>query len=66
MPYYLLATGFVNVWDAMLDKNHLPDSSLFVQDMLHMNAEGYRIWQKAIYPELIADREMALFVEDQF
>ena len=57
-------TGFVDVWDLMLDKNQLPDSSLFLADMLHMNSEGYQIWQKAIYPELMNDREMARFIDD--
>ena len=44
---------FVNVWDKMLDQDNLPDSSLFLEDMLHMNAKGYAIWQKAIQPVLI-------------
>ncbi|MBP6976763.1 MAG: hypothetical protein KBB71_00425 [Lentimicrobiaceae bacterium] len=46
-------TGFVNIWDKMLTEDHLPDSSLFLEDMLHMNPKGYRIWQAAIQPELI-------------
>ena len=46
-------TSFVNIWDDMLDNNMLPDSSLFIEDMLHMNAKGYQIWQKKIKPELI-------------
>lgn len=45
--------SFVNVWDEMLDKDHLPDRSLFLDDMLHMNKKGYKIWQKAIEPHLI-------------
>jgi lysophospholipase L1-like esterase len=44
---------FVNVWDKMLNQDNLPDSSLFLEDMLHMNAKGYTIWQKAIHPVLI-------------
>jgi lysophospholipase L1-like esterase len=46
-------TSFVNIWDDMLNKDNEPDSSLFIQDMLHMNAKGYQIWQKKIKPELI-------------
>jgi lysophospholipase L1-like esterase len=46
-------TGFVDVWDDMLNKNKLPDSSIFLDDYLHMNPKGYQIWQKAIEPELI-------------
>lgn len=44
---------YVNVHDAML----LPDGSvnpeLFIKDNLHMNANGYAIWQKIIEPVLI-------------
>ena len=46
-------TGFVNVWDSMLNKQGRPDGSLFLPDSLHMNANGYRIWQTSIKPELI-------------
>jgi lysophospholipase L1-like esterase len=46
-------TGFVNVWESMLNKNHGPDGNLFLEDSLHMNANGYRIWQTLIKPELI-------------
>ena len=45
--------SFVNIWDDMLDMNHKPDPALFREDMLHMNEKGYKIWQKAIKPELI-------------
>ena len=45
-------TGFVNIWDPMLNEDGSPDPSLFLDDMLHMNAGGYRIWQKKIEPEL--------------
>jgi lysophospholipase L1-like esterase len=46
-------TSYINIWDKMLNKNNLPDSALFVDDWLHMNAEGYKIWQKEINPRLI-------------
>ncbi|HOW25803.1 MAG TPA: GDSL-type esterase/lipase family protein [Bacteroidales bacterium] len=46
-------TAFVNIWDKMLKVDHLPDSSLYLEDMLHMNPKGYRIWQASIQPELI-------------
>jgi len=45
--------GFVNIWNKMLNGKHLPDTTLFIGDRLHMNAKGYAIWQKAIKPELI-------------
>jgi lysophospholipase L1-like esterase len=35
---------FVNVWPAMLNGNGEPMQSIFVKDMLHMNADGYKIW----------------------
>lgn len=46
-------TGYINVWDNMLDAAHLPDPLLFISDSLHMNASGYKIWQRLISPELI-------------
>ena len=45
--------GFVNIWDKMLNSDHMPDESLYLDDKLHLNAKGYSIWQKAILPELI-------------
>jgi len=46
-------TSFVNIWDDMLGPDKKPDPSLFIEDMLHMNAKGYAIWQKKIEPELV-------------
>ena len=45
-------TTFVNIWDPMLDENGAPREELFLKDMLHMNEQGYAIWQKAIAPHL--------------
>ena len=45
-------TDFVNIWDDMLNEDGQPETSLFLDDGLHMNEKGYRIWQKAIKPEL--------------
>jgi lysophospholipase L1-like esterase len=44
---------FVNVWDAMLGPDGQPIPEIFIQDKLHMNAEGYAIWQKLLLPYLI-------------
>ena len=44
--------GFINVYDAMLDAKGKP-RNIFVEDRLHMNADGYRIWQKIILPYLL-------------
>lgn len=45
-------TSFINVWDKMLNYNGVPDSTIFLDDMLHMNSAGYEIWQNAIKPHL--------------
>jgi len=46
-------TAFIDVYHKMLNKNGMPDKSIFIEDELHMNAKGYAIWQKAIQPYLI-------------
>ena len=45
-------SAFIDVYHRMLDKNGLPDKSIFGPDELHMNAKGYAIWQKIIKPYL--------------
>lgn len=45
-------TTYIDIWDKMLNKNSLPDSTLFLDDMLHMKAEGYKLWQLEIAPHL--------------
>jgi lysophospholipase L1-like esterase len=45
-------TSFVDVYHLMLDQNGRPLPSIFIQDSLHMNANGYAIWKKAIEPVL--------------
>lgn len=44
--------SFVDVWHLMLDDYGKPRRELFGPDMLHMNKDGYAIWQKAIQPHL--------------
>ena len=46
-------SAFIDVYHRMLDKNGLPDKSIFGPDELHMNAKGYAIWQKIIEPYLL-------------
>lgn len=46
-------TSFINIWDIMLDSSGLPDKSIFLDDMLHMNSLGYKRWKEIIYPHLI-------------
>ena len=43
---------FVSIWEPMLDAKGLPRKELFLDDMLHMNEQGYAIWQKALEPHL--------------
>ncbi len=46
-------TGFVDVYSPMLNAAGSPRPELFQKDRLHMNAEGYKIWQKLIEPYLL-------------
>jgi lysophospholipase L1-like esterase len=46
-------TSYIDVWSQMLNVSGMPDSSIFLDDMLHMNSEGYKIWQKTIQPHLV-------------
>ncbi len=46
-------TTFINVWPAMFNKNGTIKQDIFIEDNLHMNAKGYRIWQKQIQPHLV-------------
>lgn len=43
---------FVNVYDPMLDAAGRPRKELFKSDSLHMNENGYDLWQKTIRPYL--------------
>ncbi|MFD0861263.1 GDSL-type esterase/lipase family protein [Sungkyunkwania multivorans] len=38
---------YLNIWDAMLDKEKQPLKDIFIEDGLHMNAKGYGIWKEA-------------------
>jgi lysophospholipase L1-like esterase len=43
---------FIDVFTPMLDERGRPRESLFMPDLLHMNAEGYALWQSVIGPRL--------------
>ncbi len=47
---------FIDVSQVMLDEQGQPSKSLFVDDGLHMNAEGYRRWSALLRPLLDASR----------
>lgn len=46
---------FLDVFHPMLDKHGEMQPELFKEDMLHMNAKGYKIWNKILMPHLIKD-----------
>ncbi len=43
---------FINVYDAMLNTDGSLRQEIYLNDNLHMNATGYKIWQKIIEPYL--------------
>ena len=43
---------FVDVFNAMLNAAGAPLAELFVEDELHMNAQGYEIWRRVLLPYL--------------
>jgi lysophospholipase L1-like esterase len=43
---------FINVFPHMLGEDGLPRPEIFVEDRLHMNAEGYKIWKRVVGPFL--------------
>jgi lysophospholipase L1-like esterase len=46
-------TKFINVHNAMLQKDGSVMEDIFIADKLHMNAEGYKIWQPRIRKALL-------------
>jgi len=55
---------YVDVAGGMLDEDGKPKSEIFLEDKLHMNRAGYRIWRDILRPVLVA-REMQ-DEDDQF
>lgn len=43
---------YIDVWTPMLGGDGQPQAALFVQDRLHLNAEGYRLWAGLVRPYL--------------
>ena len=43
---------YIDVWDEMLLEDKKANPSLFVEDGLHMNENGYRIWKNLVKPHL--------------
>jgi lysophospholipase L1-like esterase len=48
-------TVFIDVHNKMLNGTGEPFPEIFLNDSLHMNANGYAIWQKAIEPFLLKE-----------
>ncbi|HNP21599.1 MAG TPA: GDSL-type esterase/lipase family protein [Panacibacter sp.] len=44
---------FIDVYHKMLGADGLPLPGIFIEDSLHMNAQGYAIWKKEIEPVLM-------------
>lgn len=47
---------FIDVFPHMLGADGLPRPEIFVEDRLHMNAEGYKLWRRLVAPHLDTDR----------
>ncbi len=45
--------SFIDVYHKMLNEDKTPIKAIFTKDSLHMNANGYKIWQKIIEPYLL-------------
>lgn len=46
-------TEYVDVWYPALGEDGKVFTHIFLEDNLHMNAEGYKIWQKVLEPYLV-------------
>ena len=46
-------SNYIDVYNSMLDDNGSILTHIFLSDKLHMNAEGYKIWQGIIAPYLV-------------
>ena len=45
-------TEFADVWSAMINRDGTLKKEVFLEDGLHMNAKGYKIWQSVLKPFL--------------
>ncbi len=46
------ALSYIDVFEAMLDSDGEPRGELFVDDRLHMNERGYRLWTERVRPHM--------------
>ena len=45
--------GFIDVFSHMLNKDGQPRPDIFVEDRLHLNANGYELWKGLVGPHLL-------------
>ncbi|MFO0425383.1 MAG: GDSL-type esterase/lipase family protein [Planctomyces sp.] len=45
---------FLDIWNPMLGTDGLPRGNLFQKDGLHLNTEGYELWESLLKPRLMA------------
>lgn len=60
-------TAYIDVFSKMVNADGRPKSELFLEDSLHLNAEGYKIWKNEISKILIPhpkDKAMNLFIRE--
>jgi lysophospholipase L1-like esterase len=48
-------TAYIDVFSAMRNADGTVKTDIFLEDNLHMNSKGYKIWQPLIQPHLIKD-----------
>lgn len=41
---------FIDTWKALIDQSGNPRPELFIQDQLHLNEEGYKVWTEIFKP----------------
>jgi lysophospholipase L1-like esterase len=46
-------SSYIDVYNKMIGADGKIYDHIFLKDQLHMNSEGYKIWQKIIAPYLI-------------
>ena len=46
-------TAYVDIYHPMLQASGQPRPELFLEDNLHMNSQGYQIWQQRLKPVLL-------------
>ena len=52
-----LQVDFIDIFTPMLDTQGQPREELFLPDRLHMNPTGYEVWQQAIQPYLLKNKQ---------